>query len=153
MTLFDIKYNLTSLLKIEDLVSMANSLETRVPLVNKNFIKNVFNCQEFKKQNFRITKEELKKYVSNYLPSKILNRSKMGFPSPFNLWLIKNKKFKEFICDILVSQNFINKSYFNKKKIKTITNFSNISNNLNSRLIWNLISLEMTGRKFKVNEK
>lgn len=149
MTLFDVKYNLTSLLKIEDIVSMANSLETRVPIVNKVFINNIFNCTDFKKLHFKVTKNELKKYFSNYLPTKILNRSKMGFPSPFNIWLLKDKKIKEFAYDVLNSQNFINKSYFNKKKIKSIVNFKNLSNNLNSRLIWNFLSLELTTKKFK----
>ncbi len=108
MTHFDQKTILPALLQIEDRVSMAVSLESRVPLLDSRIVDLVTSMPPSLKFQGGRTKHTLKKSIKGLLPDSVLNRKdKMGFPVPLNEWMqggvgsrfcsryfINNKKFR-----------------------------------------------------------
>lgn len=143
MTYFDFKTLLSALLHIEDRVSMAVSIESRVPILDHRIVELASKMPPSIKFSGGKTKAMLIKAVKNILPKEILNRKdKMGFPTPINNWL--STDLKDYALDILNSQ---------KSKQRGILNTSAIEEQIYksgkfSRDLWGALSLEMWHRKF-----
>ena len=141
---FDLCYSLPALLHVEDRVSMAWSIESRVPLINPNIVEYMAKIPENYKIDSGNMKKILKEYYGDILPSEILNRKdKMGFPVPLNTWF-KNKLkpfFKECMRK-LIDRNLnylnINDSIFSE--IETTEKFS--------RKYWVLLNIELWYENF-----
>ncbi len=87
MTHFDLVTGLPSLLQVEDRVSMAASLESRVPLLDHRIADLIASMPPRMKFKGGEMKYILKLAVQNLLPAKIRDRKdKMGFPVPLHLW-------------------------------------------------------------------
>jgi len=131
MTNFDFQTLLPSLLHIEDRVSMAFGLESRVPLLDHNFVEMASSIpSDIKFKNGEL-KRVLKNIGKKHLPTEVYNRTdKMGFPTPINKWINS-----DFVKDVFLSmkQNkFINKS----KIVKNISNLNDFD-----RGMWGMLSL------------
>ncbi|WP_103636083.1 asparagine synthase (glutamine-hydrolyzing), partial [Campylobacter concisus] len=112
MTYFDLKTLLPALLHVEDRVSMAVSIESRVPILDYRIIELVSKMPPTMKFAGGKTKAILLKTVKNLLPKEIFERKdKMGFPTPINKWLAND--LKEYTLDILTSQKSKQRGYFN----------------------------------------
>jgi len=70
-----------------DRAAMYNSLETRAPFLNRKLVNLAFNLSLSDKIDGRNSKIPLKKMLSDYIPSKLINRPKMGFGIPVEKWL------------------------------------------------------------------
>jgi asparagine synthase (glutamine-hydrolysing) len=104
MTHFDMVASLPGLLQVEDRVSMAMSIESRVPLLDRRIVDLVSRMPAGMKFKGGEMKYLLKRTIKDMMPKKILNRKeKMGFPVPLHLWA-KNSA-KGFILDTMLSQN------------------------------------------------
>ena len=136
---FDLKYSLPALLHVEDRVSMAWGVESRVPILDHNIIEYTASIPESKKIKQGNLKYLLKEVFSDILPNEILDRKdKMGFPVPLNNWF--NGKLKEFILGLVISLKNRNLTYLHLTnefiiQLETTRKFS--------RKIWVLISLEL----------
>lgn len=110
---FEFKNWLQALLTVEDRVSMAFSLESRVPFLNKELCEFVFSIPDYIKIKNGITKYVLKETVKDRIPENIVSRNdKVGFPVPLFLWKQNLNKV-------------INKSYLPESIFK-INNFKDI---------------------------
>ena len=115
---FDIKYILPGLLQVEDRVSMAHSLESRVPFLDQNVFNSAINLDPSLKFGQGVLKSPLKEISLKYLPDKVsLRKEKMGFPVPLNDWL-NISIFKEFVLDTIMNSKFANSDYFQKMNLK-----------------------------------
>jgi len=83
-------YMKNQLLKDIDFMSMWHSVETRVPYIDKDFMKFVFSVNENIKFKDGTKKVLLSKAFENLLPVEIGNREKMGFTFPFQIWMRNN---------------------------------------------------------------
>lgn len=102
MTHFDFKTLLPALLQVEDRMSMAHGIESRVPFLNKELIEFVATIPANYKMKDGNLKHILRQTMAKYVPDKIMNRKdKMGFPTPFVQWAKKDTR--DFIMDILSS--------------------------------------------------
>ncbi len=83
---------LKQLLHSEDRNSMANSVESRVPFMDVNFVECCARLPfEYKLKN-GVTKAVFREAVKDYLPESVYNRNgKMGFPAPTNRWMLNNR--------------------------------------------------------------
>ena len=139
MTNFDFKTLLPALLHVEDRMSMAHGIESRVPFLDHKLIEFVATIPsniKFENGNLKFL---LKDTFKNILPIQISNRKdKMGFPVPLNLWA-KNE-LKEFIFDIFKSEKAKHRIYMNSNF--DIEHYLNNSNAYN-RNLWALLSLEL----------
>ena len=143
MTQFDLTGSLPALLQVEDRVSMAASIESRVPLLDRRIIDLISKMPASMKFKGGELKYLLKKTVKNIMPPEIMNRKdKMGFPVPLHIWS-KNKS-KDFIMDILLSQKTKERNILDTKYIETLIN----SEQPFSRGLWGLISLELWFQQF-----
>lgn len=138
MTHFDLFGSLPALLQVEDRVSMAVSIESRVPLLDKRIIDLVASIPPAMKFEGGELKYFLKESVGHVLPPKITQRkNKMGFPVPLHLWA-KNEA-KEFVSDLLLSQKCKERNIFNCEKVEQMI----VSEEPFGRQLWGLISLEL----------
>jgi asparagine synthase (glutamine-hydrolysing) len=144
MTHFDQKTLLPALLQIEDRVSMAVSLESRVPLLDRRIVDLVTSIPPQQKFQGGHAKHVLKKAVRGLLPESILNRKdKMGFPVPLNEWM-KGGCVRDFVCDILLSEKSIQRGIFKEGALKSMIENSGVG----ARALWGALSLELWHRRF-----
>ena len=80
-------YLQNQLLKDTDVMSMAHSIEARVPFLDHNLAEYVFGLPKEVKLDSQMNKPLLVKALGDNLPEAIWNRPKMGFTFPFAVWL------------------------------------------------------------------
>jgi asparagine synthase (glutamine-hydrolysing) len=78
------------LLRDTDVFGMANSLEIRVPFLDKELVDYVLRIQPKEKYDKNINKIILADSMRSILPNEIIDRPKMGFTLPFEYWLRKH---------------------------------------------------------------
>lgn len=138
MTHFDLFGSLPALLQVEDRVSMAASIESRVPLLDRRIVDLVATIPPAMKFSGGELKYFLKKSVGHMLPEKVVNRKdKMGFPVPLHLWA--KGEAKDFIADILLSHNCKGRNIFSSKKVEQMI----MSERPFGRQLWGMLSLEL----------
>lgn len=143
MTNFDMFGSLPGLLQVEDRVSMAVSLESRVPLLDKRIVDLIASMPVAMKFKGGEMKYILKKAARNILPPEILNRKdKMGFPVPLSIWA-KNGA-SDFIKDTLLCPNCKKRGIFAPKKMEQL-----IDNEQSyGRTLWGALCLELWFQQF-----
>ncbi len=147
MTHFDFKTLLPALLQVEDRVSMAHGLESRVPLLDHRLVELAATIPadiKFKDGNM---KHVFKSSVRSLVPDVIADRQdKMGFPVPLTEWLSGDAR--EFAVDILSSTQAQSRALFDNRKVvaglEGETRFG--------RKIWGLLCLELWQQTFHDQE-
>lgn len=143
MTHFDMFGSLPALLQVEDRMSMAVSIESRVPLLDHRIVDLIATIPPAMKFKGAEMKYILKRSIGDHLPPKILNRKdKMGFPVPLHLWA--QNEAREFIADTLLSQRSKNRGIFDAAKVEKIIT----SQQPFSRQLWGMLSLEIWFNNF-----
>lgn len=139
MTHFDFKTLLPALLHVEDRVSMAVSLESRVPILDTRIMELVASAPPAMKFKGGETKALLKHAVSNIVPPSILQRKdKMGFPVPLQAWM-EGGAVREFVSDTLLSQASRERGLYRPEALANIAN----SQGVGGRQLWGALNLEM----------
>ena len=143
MTHFDMETLLPSLLHVEDRASMTFSIESRVPLLDKNIVELASKIPSPMKFAGGKTKYMLIKALENIVPKKIIERKdKMGFPVPLNQWI--SGPLKDYCMDLLTDQTAKNRGLLKTEAIeKQINNEGKFS-----RELWGALNLEVWHRKF-----
>jgi len=85
----DQKTYLVELLMKQDQMSMACSIESRVPFLDHEFVEFAATVPDRLKLRGRVGKYILKRAVADLLPRDIVYRKKMGFPTPLRQWLME----------------------------------------------------------------
>ncbi len=143
MTHFDFKTLLPALLQVEDRMSMAHGLESRVPFLDRKLVEFAATVPanvKFKGGNMKYL---LREGLKDYVPAEVMQRKdKMGFPTPFNLY-VKNEAHN-FVMDILGSK---------KAKERELIDNSIVVNKIEKegqygRNIWGMFCLELWQRNF-----
>jgi asparagine synthase (glutamine-hydrolysing) len=83
----DQKTYLVELLMKQDQMSMATSIESRVPFLDHPLVEFAARVPQALKIRGRTAKYILKRAVEDLLPAEIVHRRKMGFPTPLREWL------------------------------------------------------------------
>ena len=142
------EYKLEHLLKWEDLNSMHFSIESRVPFLDHNLVESTLSTPSKQKINNAETKYLLREAMKDILPKKIINRKdKKGFSNPRDKWL-RSVKFKNYIYDIINSEKFKSRGYFDSTIANRIYK-NHLAKNIDaSKEIWKWINLEVWFNKF-----
>jgi asparagine synthase (glutamine-hydrolysing) len=147
MVQYDMVASLPALLHVEDRVSMAVSLESRVPLLDHRIVDLVTTMPPRMKFKGAEMKYILKKAVRDILPPKILHRKdKMGFPVPLHLWA--RNKVKGFFRDVLISPTCRDRGIFSIPHVEKLIEEENAF----GRRLWGLMNLELWYREFMDGE-
>ncbi|MEW5693439.1 MAG: asparagine synthase (glutamine-hydrolyzing) [Candidatus Hydrogenedentota bacterium] len=137
----ELKSYLISILHLTDKLTMAHSLEARVPFLDYRLVEFSFSIPTtLKLKNFN-TKYLIRKLVEGLLPEKIINRKKMGFTVPAKLWF-RNELISD-IRDIILSQKAKNRAYFQYKYIEDMIMKQRYSIRDYSSKIWALLCIEI----------
>ena len=111
-----------------DKMTMANSIELRVPLLDKKMWELARTIPVKHKVHNEITKYAFRKAAKNKLPEDWAKRRKLGFVVPFVVW-IREEKYYKIVKDIF-NKDFVSE-FFDKEKINSLLDdhFNNIANN------------------------
>ena len=143
MTHFDLKTLLPALLQVEDRMSMAHGLESRVPLLDHELVELIATAPADIKFSGGNMKHLLKQTYQGTLPDTILNRrDKMGFPVPLKEWL--GNELKDMVQDIFYGMKQKNRPFINSDEV--LSNFESAGRF--SRKVWSLMSLEIWHQTF-----
>jgi asparagine synthase (glutamine-hydrolysing) len=103
MTAFDLRTTLQSLLHVEDRVSMAVSLESRLPLLDHRIAELMFRMPPRFKYRDGQSKAALRSAAASFVPEAVKSRKdKMGFPVPFVEWARDGAR--ELVADVLLGE-------------------------------------------------
>jgi asparagine synthase (glutamine-hydrolysing) len=128
-----------------DKMTMANSIELRVPFLDHKLLEFAASLPEnFKVRGFT-TKFIAKRALRHRVPREILERRKAGFPVPYESWF--RKELKAWLCDVLFDRETLSRGYFNRNCIERMISEDSRSGGL-SRELFSLVALELWHRAF-----
>jgi asparagine synthase (glutamine-hydrolysing) len=134
------------LLNKVDRMSMAASLEARVPYLDHRLVEFAFGLPSGVKLRQGEGKYILKKAAQKYLPKEIIYRQKKGFAVPLGPWF--RNELKPLVVDLLRSEKFRNRGYFNAKQTEKLIE-ENMSGRKDHHLIlYGLLLVELWHRRF-----
>ena len=129
-----------------DKLTMANSIEGRVPLLDHKVVEFACSLTDDKKLNGSTRKYLLKKVAARLLPDKIINRKKQGFPIPIERWL--RKEAREMMRDLLSPESLNNRGLFDPQAVSKLMKLHENGYADYSTELWGLMSLEIWQRQF-----
>jgi len=143
MTHFDFKTLLPALLQVEDRMSMAHGLESRVPFLDHPLVELAATMPANIKFKDGAMKHILRKALSDSLPPAISARKdKMGFPVPLTEWV--GGEARDFVCDTLSTQAARGREIIDNRKVLAGLQ----SEPQFGRQLWGLLSLELWQQQF-----
>jgi asparagine synthase (glutamine-hydrolysing) len=143
MTHFDFKCLLPALLQVEDRMSMAHGVESRVPLLDHEVVEFAATIPaDIKFKNGQM-KHFIKETFEADLPVELRDRrDKMGFPVPLKEWF--DGELRDYVLDTFAVQKSRVRPHFNTDAI--LANFDKAERF--SRKVWGLLSLELWHQLF-----
>lgn len=158
------KLHLTNLLNRLDRMTMAASVEARVPFLDVNLVEfasklptqyklkwknkisklksKIFNS-EIISERFDTPKFILKRLAEGKLPNSIIYRKKMGFPVPLNNWA--SKEFGQYSYEVLTSTNSKCKEIFDISIVEKFIKKRayDAKEDLDGKKVWMLVNIEL----------
>ena len=118
-------------------MSMAVSLETRVPYLDKDLVELAFRVPSKFKLEGNETKAILKRVAARRVPKQCVYRPKEGFSIPIKHWL--NSDFKPLLEDYLNEKDIQQDGVFNWKTVKRLKKEHHQGTANHSHILWALI--------------
>jgi asparagine synthase (glutamine-hydrolysing) len=137
---------LHELLMKQDQMSMAASIESRVPFLDDRLVEHVVAMPERVKLPGWETKGLLRAAVRDLLPAPILTRRKMGFPVPFGGWL--RGRFAPVVEEFVLGARAAARGYFDPAALRQLVAEDASGRAPQPDALWLLINLEIWHRLF-----
>jgi asparagine synthase (glutamine-hydrolysing) len=128
-----------------DKMTMANSLELRVPLLDHKVLEFAASLPPEYKVKGKQTKRVLKAAFAKVLPPEILNRKKAGFPVPYASWM--RGELRKRIEDTLLSERAVSRGYFKRDEVSRLLRANSRDGNY-SKEVFSLLALELWHQRF-----
>jgi asparagine synthase (glutamine-hydrolysing) len=142
----DLKTYLHELLMKQDQMSMAASIESRVPFLDHKLVEFTARLPvHMKIRRGWTTKYILRRSMRNVLPEAILSRKKMGFPVPVGAWF--RGPFRAVVDEYVLGERAMSRGLFNREFVHDLVARHMLGENHSERL-WALINFEMWLRAF-----
>ena len=142
----DIKTYLHELLMKQDQMSMATSVESRVPFLDHKLVEFTCSLPERLKLRGGTTKYILRESMKGVLPEQILSRSKMGFPVPIGSWF--RGAYRSIIDEYVLSERAIERGIFNTHVVREIVRRHQDGGENHDERLWSLVNFEIWQRQF-----
>jgi asparagine synthase (glutamine-hydrolysing) len=142
----DINTYLVELLMKQDQMSMAASLESRVPFLDHPLVEFAAGIPSSYAIKGLEGKSILKSAVEDLLPHSIIHRRKMGFPTPWSGWLAGEQL--QTLETLLLEPRSTRRNLFQPEAIRRIFAEHRSRTRDNSNRIWRLLNLELWFRVF-----
>lgn len=140
---------LYDILQKADRMSMANSLELRVPFLDKKMLELSVKIPTKYRVDGETTKVALRGAALKQIPERTANKKKLGFPVPLNDWLRQDKYYN------MVKQAFESESaakFFKQDAIMKLLDDHKEGRALNMKKIWTVYSFILWYEEFFVKE-
>jgi asparagine synthase (glutamine-hydrolysing) len=141
----DIKTYLHELLMKQDQMSMATSVESRVPFLDHKLVEFTAMMPETMKLRGGTTKYVLRESMKGVLPEQILSRSKMGFPVPIGSWF--RGPFRPVIDEYVLGERALSRGIFAPDFVRKLVALHQAGEDHSERL-WALLNFELWLRRF-----
>ncbi|MBZ5606956.1 MAG: asparagine synthase (glutamine-hydrolyzing) [Acidobacteriia bacterium] len=142
----DQKTYLVELLMKQDQMSMACSIESRVPFLDHTLVEFAARIPDRLKLSGGIQKYVLKKAVADLLPRAIIHRKKMGFPTPLRQWLLDPRA--EPLYAALRSRDGLLASHLDMREVDALIQRHRSGAEDATDRIWRLVNLQLWGDLF-----
>jgi asparagine synthase (glutamine-hydrolysing) len=129
-----------------DRMSMAVSLEARVPLLDHKLIEFVTRVPASMKMAGIETKHLFKRAVADLVPAEVLNRPKQGFGVPIQQWI--NQQLRERIRDTLNDPRTLQRGYVTRSHVEILLDEHERGRRDHAMALWTLLMLELWHRRF-----
>ncbi|MBA3710900.1 MAG: asparagine synthase (glutamine-hydrolyzing) [Pyrinomonadaceae bacterium] len=142
----DMKTYLHELLMKQDQMSMAASIESRVPFLDHKLVEFTSRLPERMKLRGWTTKYVLRQSMKGVLPEAILNRPKMGFPVPVGAWF--RGEFRSVIDEYVLGERTAARELFDQGFVRRIVAEHQAGAGNHAERLWSLVNFEMWQRQF-----
>jgi asparagine synthase (glutamine-hydrolysing) len=142
----DLKTYLVEVLMKQDRMSMACSIESRVPFLDHPFVEFAASVPDRLKIRGRIGKYILKRAVEDLLPEEIVSRKKMGFPTPVRVWL--RSEAAAPLLDTVRNRNGLLAGYLDMSALDRLLDRHRQGRVDATDRIWRLLNLQIWGNIF-----
>jgi asparagine synthase (glutamine-hydrolysing) len=142
----DIKTYLVELLMKQDQMSMAASVESRVPFLDHHLVEFSARLPDEWKLSGLTTKRVLRMAMHGVLPKSILTRPKMGFPVPFGAWT--RNGWSGVLRDVLLDRRARERGIVNAEAINQLIVDHQTGRTQGGDRLWSLLNLELWFRTF-----
>jgi asparagine synthase (glutamine-hydrolysing) len=146
----DMKTYLVELLMKQDQMSMAASIESRVPFLDHKLVEFAATLPDSWKLSGLTTKRVLRHSMRALLPKAILNRPKMGFPVPFSRWT--RGGWNSVACEVLLDRRSRERGLIDPAAVERLLRDHAGAATEGGDRIWSLMNLELWHRTFIDNE-
>jgi asparagine synthase (glutamine-hydrolysing) len=128
-----------------DKMTMANSVELRVPLLDHKILEFAAGLPRNQKIRRLTMKYLAKKALRGHVPKEIVARRKAGFPVPYQMWL--RSSLRDWVGDILLDRKTLSRGYFKRGMVEELIHRN--SNGADySKELFSLVVLELWHRTF-----
>ncbi|MDQ1728473.1 MAG: hypothetical protein QOD33_598 [Pyrinomonadaceae bacterium] len=129
-----------------DRMSMAVSLEARVPLLDHKLIEFVTRIPAALKLAGLETKHLFKRAIADLVPAEVLHRPKQGFGVPIQHWI--NQQLRERIRDTLNDPRTLQRGYVTRQYVALLLDEHERGRRDHSMALWSLLMLELWHRQY-----
>jgi asparagine synthase (glutamine-hydrolysing) len=146
MSRADLQTYLVELLMKQDQMSMAASLESRVPFLDHPLVERVSRIPGHLRLRGGKTKALMRDVVRDLVPEPIMNRSKMGFPVPVGRWLAG--PFQGMVDEYVLGARARQRGHFEDSAVRALAEEHRSGKIDHADRLWLLINLEIWQRLF-----
>jgi asparagine synthase (glutamine-hydrolysing) len=147
----DQKTYLVELLMKQDQMSMACSIESRVPFLDHTFVEFATGIPDRLRIRGVTQKYVLKKAVEDLLPRDIVYRKKMGFPTPLREWLLDARA--EQLYEAIRSPEGLLATLLDMGEVSALIDRHRSGLEDSTDRIWRLLNLQLWGDLFLTGRK
>ena len=128
------------LLRDTDAMSMAHSLEVRVPLIDHKVVEFVCGLRSGWEKIWGHPKRLLTESLSDILPAEIVHRKKQGFSFPMEKWM--KKELREVVEDALSLESIRNRGFMTENGLRNLYD-GFLRGEVGYPVIWQMVVLEL----------
>jgi len=142
----DTKTYLHELLMKQDQMSMAASIESRVPFLDHPLVEFASSLPQRLKLRGWTTKYVLRQAMRDLLPEEILSRRKMGFPVPVGAWF--RGAFTGVVDEFVLGERAMARGLFQREHVRRLVEAHNTGREKHDERLWMLVNWEIWQRIF-----
>jgi asparagine synthase (glutamine-hydrolysing) len=142
----DTKTYLQELLMKQDQMSMAASIESRVPFLDHPLMEFASQLPQRMKLRGPTTKYVLREAMRGFLPDEILSRPKMGFPVPIGAWF--RTRFRPLLDEFVLGHRATARDLFDPVFLRDLVTRHERGYGDHAERLWSLVNLELWQRLF-----
>lgn len=135
---WDLQTYLTGLFTQDDRMSMAHSLESRVPMADPRLVRFAFKTPYSLKFRAGASKWILREAVRDVIPHEVLTRRKVGFDTPAERWM--RETHRGFVADTLLGRRARERGFWDHRGLEAT--LADTQNPYWFDLVWKFLSIE-----------